>query len=97
MQWSAAICEFCFCLVVLFIGFSEMVIGSDMSCLLCVFLTRLVAESFNVAPLIDDTEHSTRPPAEVEDERFGPSSMGLPTPMGDTEGVGMAYFIQRIR
>ena len=57
----------------------------------------LVAESFNVAPLIIDTEHSTRFPAELEDERFGPSSTTLPTPVGDAAGVGMSYFIQRIR
>lgn len=54
------------------------------------------------APSIQDGTFTTKLPADVDEEQFGPSSTSLPLPLprragGDPTEVGFAYFIQKCR
>lgn len=53
-------------------------------------------------PSIQDGTYTTKLPADVDEEQFGPSSNSLPLPLprragGDPTEVGFAYFIQKCR
>ena len=53
-------------------------------------------------PSIQDGTYTTKLPADVDEEQFGPSSTSLPLPLprragGDPTEVGFAYFIQKCR
>jgi hypothetical protein len=53
-------------------------------------------------PSIQDGMYTTKLPADVDEEQFGPSSTSLPLPLprragGDPTEVGFAYFIQKCR
>ena len=53
-------------------------------------------------PSIQDGTYTTKLPADVDEEQFGPSSASLPLPLprragGDPTEVGFAYFIQKCR
>jgi hypothetical protein len=53
-------------------------------------------------PSIQDGTFTTKLPADVDEEQFGPSSTSLPLPLprragGDPTEVGFAYFIQKCR
>jgi len=63
---------------------------------------RLVSDAMGQAPSIQDGTFTTKLPADVDEEQFGPSSTSLPLPIprragGDPTEVGFAYFIQKCR
>jgi hypothetical protein len=76
------------------------------SCDFCALLTpppgRFVSDAMGQAPSIQDGAFTTKLPADVDEEQFGPSSTSLPLPIprragGDPTEVGFAYFIQKCR
>ena len=63
---------------------------------------RFVSDAMGQAPSIQDGTFTTKLPADVDEEQFGPSSTSLPLPIprragGDPTEVGFAYFIQKCR
>ncbi|KAI0299381.1 hypothetical protein B0F90DRAFT_614096 [Multifurca ochricompacta] len=59
-----------------------------------------VSDAMGQAPSIQDGTFTTKLPADVDEEQFGPSSTSLPLPLprragGDPTEVGFAYFIQK--
>jgi hypothetical protein len=61
-----------------------------------------ISDAMGQGPLIQDGTFTTRLPADVDEEQFGPSSTSLPLPIprragGDPTEVGFAYFIQKCR
>ena len=65
-------------------------------------LPRFVSDCMGQAPIIQDNTYTTKMPADVDEEQFGPSSSSLPVPVprgagGDPSEVGFAYFVQKCR
>jgi hypothetical protein len=63
---------------------------------------RFISDAMGQAPSIQDGTFTTKLPADVDEEQFGPSSPSLPLPLprragGDPTEVGFAYFIQKCR
>ena len=63
---------------------------------------RFISDAMGQAPSIQDGTFTTKLPADVDEEQFGPSSTSLPLPLprragGDPTEVGFAYFIQKCR
>ncbi|KAI0059970.1 hypothetical protein BV25DRAFT_1918095 [Artomyces pyxidatus] len=61
-----------------------------------------VSDCMGQAPTIQDNTYTTKMPADVDEEQFGPSSSSLPVPVprragGDPTEVGFAYFTQKCR
>ncbi|KAI0046789.1 hypothetical protein FA95DRAFT_1606603 [Auriscalpium vulgare] len=61
-----------------------------------------VADCVGHAPTIQDNSYTTKMPADVDEEQFGPQSTSLPVPVprragGDPSEVGFAYFTQKCR
>ena len=63
---------------------------------------RFISDAMGQVPSIQDGTFTTKLPADVDEEQFGPSSTSLPLPLprragGDPTEVGFAYFIQKCR
>lgn len=63
---------------------------------------RFISDAMGQVPSIQDGTYTTKLPADVDEEQFGPSSTSLPLPLprragGDPTEVGFAYFIQKCR
>ena len=63
---------------------------------------RFISDAMGQAPSIQDGAYTTKLPADVDEEQFGPSSTSPPLPLprragGDPTEVGFAYFIQKCR
>ena len=63
---------------------------------------RFISDAMGQMSSIQDGTYTTKLPADVDEEQFGPSSTSLPLPLprragGDPTEVGFAYFIQKCR